>query len=53
MLDTLARIRILALLLFCLFPASLFAAEAAGGPEDTAIGHVSRVQGTSFLVRGG
>ena len=53
MLDTLARIRILALLLFCLFPASLFAAEAAGGPEDTAIGHVRRVQGTSFLVRGG
>ncbi len=50
--ETRACVRILALLLLCLVPASLFAADVAGGPEDTAIGHVSRVQGTSFLVRG-
>lgn len=48
-----ALIRLAALLLFCLVPAHLLAAEATGGPEDTPIGHVSRVQGTSFLVRGG
>lgn len=48
-----ALFHLVALLLFCLVPATLLAADAAGGPEDTAIGHVSRVQGTSFLVRGG